>query len=445
MGLLSKFVLQPIRNLFGVSTSEGYKTFTEHSPHFSAWDGNLYEQAKTRAIVERIAIACSKLRPEFVTPEGSGGSIPRVQRLVSSWPNDMMTWPEFLKRVATILFVETVAYVVPQFDERDAGSVIGLWPLKPSYAEVVEFEGEPWFRFHLVTGDVMAFPFYSVAVVTRFQLDSDIFGGGNVPLTPTLRLMDAQRQAEEVALRTGADIRFIGKLSGMVHQKDMEKKRQVFSDSNLSPSNRTGLMIYDQTFEDIRQIDNDPYVADDAAADRIDKALYAYFGINEKILTNSYNSEEWAAFYEGVIEPFALALSTKLTKMLLTPTQVRKGNCIMFSSGYLEYATPDTKVKVVGAMLDRGIYTVNESRDVLQLPRIFGGDVRMIRGEYYMIDDNNNIIAESGGRSSHDVNNGWHDDLDDIDEPDDHDDTDDVTRALRAQASRLIGRRVGNP
>ena len=127
--------------------------------------------------------------------------------------------------------------------------------------------------------------------------------------------------------------------------------------------------------------------------------------------------------------------------MLLTPTQVRKGNHIMFSAGYLEYATPDSKLKVVTNGMDRGIYTVNEGREVFNLPSIVGGDVRMIRGEYYMIDDENNIVAESGGHGDHSVNDEP-DDLSDLDEPDSGVEVDEVTRALSRMTARMIERRL---
>ena len=400
MGLISRFV-SSVRGLFDRRSDQAYGTFTEHAPAFSVMDRNLYAHAQTRAIVERIAVACSKLRPEFVKPDGSEGSLPRVQRIFDSRPNDMMSWPDLLRRLATITYVDTTAYVVPEYDAKD-GSVIGLWPMKPAYTELVEYEGEPWLRFHLETGDVMAYGFYDVAILTRFQLDSDVFGGGNQPLTPTLRLMDAQRQAEQLALQTGADIRFIGKLSGMVHERDMEKKRDRFSASNLGPSNKSALMVYDQTWEDIHQLEPQHFTIDPDEMERIDKALYTYFGINEKVLTSDFDEHVWNAFYENVVEPFGIMLGQRLTMMLLTPTQMRKGNHVMFSSGYLEYASVDSKIKVANLFMTAGIATVNEVRDIFQLPRIPGGDVRMVRGEYYVLDLDNNIIAESGGRTDHD-------------------------------------------
>lgn len=447
MGLADRLIPQSLKGAFSKPTEQravqGFKTFTEYTPTFSSFNGSIYEKDQTRAIIECIATSCSKLKPEFVTPEGSAGSLPRVQRLVTSWPNDMQTWDEFLKLVVSRLLVDTTAYIVPGYDERDHG-VVALYSMKPSYAEVIEYDGEPWIRFHLPVGEPQAFPFYDVAILTRFQMESDIFGGGNRPLTPTLRLMDAQRQAEEIALQTGADIRFIGKLTTITHEDDVRKKRDRFAESNLSSANKSGLMLYDSTIEDLKQVQSQHYTIDPEEMERIDKSLYAYFTINEKILNGSYTEQEWAAFYESCIEPKAIMIGNAITKMLLTPTQVRKGNRFMLSSSYLEYATPESKLKVVSAMLDRGVYTFNQALDVFQLPHVPGGDVRMIRGEYYLIDKDNNIIAESGGRTDHETNyvdddDGEGDDvLDDAGDLDGEDEIEKLSRELAKLAQRSL-------
>ena len=438
LGLLEKIIPASLRPKPAAQpVMQGYKTFTEYSPAFTSWDGSMYEHLQTRAIVECIATWCSKGKPEFVTPDGSKGSIPRVQRLFETWPNDLMDWPTFIRRVITLYLVETTAYIVPGYDPRD-GSINSLWPMKPSYVEVVEYEGEPWMRFHLINGDVQAFPYYDVGILTRFQLDSDIFGGGNTPLTPTLRLMDAQRQAEEIALKTGADIRFVGKLSGMVHEKDMERKRNRFSESNLGPNNKSGLLIYDQTFENISQIKNENFTIDPEEMERIDKALYSYFGINEHILHNCFTEAEGESFYEGCIESKFVMLGNVITKMLLTRTQVIKGNRVMFSSGYLEYASTGSKVKVATLFTTAGVGTRAEVRDIFNLPTTPDDDVYMVRGEYYVMDMQNRIIAESGGKTQHETTV---DDLSDLDEPE-PDETDELSRALGKRLSEMIERRL---
>ena len=375
MGFLSKFFPQTPRQDLSRYQS-GYKTFTEWQPAFNTWSGSLYEQALTRACVERYATACSKLKPEVL---GSDNCKPSVRKLFETWPNDSMSWPTFLKRVATLLETDTTAYVIPS---EENGRITGLHPMKPDYAEVCEYHGRPWMIFHLATGDVLPIEFEKVAILTKFQYQSDVFGGGNGALDATLTLMDAQRQAEELALKNGARIRFIGKVTGLVKEGDLEKKRDRFATMNLSHQNSSGLLVYDNTFDSVKQVDERQYTIDTDEMERIDKSVYSYFGINERILTNQFTEEEWGAYYESKVEPFAIMLSEALTKVLYTAVERRHGNYVMFSSNRLEYASNASKRNMVRDMVDRGVMNINEAREVLQLPPIEGGDVFFARGEY---------------------------------------------------------------
>ena len=54
----------------------------------------------------------------------------------------------------------------------------------------------------------------------------------------------------------------------------------------------------------------------------------------------------------------------------------------MFSANRLEYAAASSKRNINKDMCDRGIMTLNEAREILQLPPIDGGDVFILRGEY---------------------------------------------------------------
>lgn len=396
MGLLSEYFPQVAQHQLAPigPLQSRYTTFTESAPTFAAWDGSLYDHPLTRAAIERFAVACSKLKPEFV---GSASCKPNVRKLFDNWPNDLMTWPAFLARAATIYEMDTTVFIVPALDRNL--NTVALFPVKPSYTEICEYEGEPWCIFHMMTGDVMAIEYRRCAVVTKFQYLSDFFGSGNDLMNPTLRLLDAQNQAEQQAVLNGARIRFIGKVTGMTHGDDLNKKREKFYVDNLSAQNYTGLMLYDNTFEDIKQIDENRFIIDEDEMERVSKQIYAYFGINEKILTNSYDEDGWGAWYEGKVEPFAIALSEAITKANFTDRE-RKNNWVMFSSSRLQYASNNTKLRVIQGLGSMGYLSVNEGRSIMQLPPIDGGASRPMRGEYYLIDENNNVIAESGGHTN---------------------------------------------
>lgn len=405
MGVLSRFFPKRESELQPVQPAH-YTTFTEPAPSFSAWSGSLYDHPMTRAAIERFAAACSKAKPEFV---GKQYCKPLVRKLFKTWPNDLMTWPTFLSKAATIYEMDTTVFIVPGLD-RDLNTV-ALFPLKPAYTDVVDLDGEPWFVFHLLSGEVMAIEVARVAVVSKFQYLSDFFGEGNDVMNPTLALMDAQRQAELNAIKNGARIRFLGRVNGMTHGDDLKRKRDAFYVDNLSSANRTGLMLYDNTFSDIQQIDEQRFIIDEEEMERVTKPIFYYFGINEAVLTNQFSEDEWSAWYEGRVEQFLVALSEGLTKALFTTQEVLRGNSVTFSSSRLQYASNKTKLELIRQLGGMGVLTINECREIMQLPPMEGGDARIVRGEYYLIDAENNVIAESGGHGGG-HGTGWYGDGD---------------------------------
>lgn len=391
MGLLDKWFPRHVKAEEKTATATNFKTITEYAPAFTTWNGRIYEKALVRASIEKASVLASKLKPEVL-----GDTSPRIRRALDVAPNQYMSWPKMIGRIMTILLNDNTAAVVPAFDER--GEITGIYPLKFDSANVVDYAGEPWVRFYLDSGDTMAIELRNVCLLTRFQYESDFFGTANTALVPTLQLMDYQDQAQAQAIKNGAKIQFIGAVSSMVRPEDIEAKRNEFSDRNLSEKNKTGLMIYDQTFESVKQVEPMSYTVTSDEMARIQSNVFYYFGTNEAILTSDYSEEQFGAFYESQIEPFAVQLGEGLTQMLWTPTQRRHGNRVMFSANRLEYASNASKRNMIRDMLDRRVMTINEAREILQLPPVEGGDVFVERGEYVTFDLSGNVVTQTGGK-----------------------------------------------
>ena len=62
------------------------------------------------------------------------------------------------------------------------------------------------------------------------------------------------------------------------------------------------------------------------------------------------------------------------------------------------------KLNVSAQMVDRGIMSINEAREIWNLPSIKGGDIHVIRGEYYNSSDktNNKVINTEGDKTGND-------------------------------------------
>jgi hypothetical protein len=61
------------------------------------------------------------------------------------------------------------------------------------------------------------------------------------------------------------------------------------------------------------------------------------------------------------------------------------------------------KLDVSNGLLDRGIMSINDVREIWNLPPVEGGDVRIIRGEYYNADEKVSDGMVVGGQEG--VNN----------------------------------------
>lgn len=371
-----------------LSAARGWRTFTELNPTFTPYGGHVYEQELTRAVIERFATACSKLKPEY------RGSDRLARRFVEGFPNPYQTWPQFLMRAAALFDADGTLCVLPIL-ANDGETVTGAFPLKYECAEVVEVGGEPWARFYMATGDVACMELRKVAIVNKFQVSSDVFGEPNC-IDSTLQLIAAQDQAQANAIKNCSKVRFIGSMNGMVREEDLKAKRARFMEDNFGPDNAGGLMLYDSTFADVRQVEPTSYVISSEEMQRIQDNVFNYFGSNALIVQNNYTEDSWGAWYEGKVEPFAVQLGDALTRMWFTARRAAN-NCFTFSSNRLEYASNASKRNMVRDMLDRGVFSLNEAREVLQLPPVEGGDVRVIRGEYANADAVSSAVGGTGG------------------------------------------------
>ena len=104
--------------------------------------------------------------------------------------------------------------------------------------------------------------------------------------------------------------------------------------------------------------------------------------MNEAILTSNYNSQQFQAFYESVLEPILTQMSQAFTNACFTKREQELGNRILFSSSALIYASTAEKVQLVNATREIGLMTTNEQRELFGLPPVEDGDERVLSLNY---------------------------------------------------------------
>lgn len=383
MGLFEKIFKKP-----SLKQIQGYfKMLNGYTPIFTTYDGGVYEMELTRAAIHAIATQCSKLKPEI-----KGNAYKELHKRLQFKPNSFMDTSKFLYRLATILHVQNTAFIVPIMDETGE-YITGYYPILPSMCEVVEYNGEPWLRYTFSTGQKAAIEFNRVGIMTMFQYKNDFFGENNNALYPTMQLIHTQNQGIIEGVKNSANIRFMARLANIFKDEDIRKERKRFTEENLSTDNNSGVLMFDNKYADVKQIISKPFIVDSAQMELIKNNVFNYFGVNEKILQNNFNEDEWNAFYEGKIEPFAIQLSLVMSNMTFTEREIAFGNHIIFSANRLQYASNKSKLDIVVQLFDRGILTRNEGREIFNMAPIENGDKYYIRKEYAEV----NHLAEAQG------------------------------------------------
>lgn len=366
-----------------------FETLTAYEPAFTSWGGAIYESEIVRAAIDARARHISKLKVETI-----GTANPSLQSKLALGPSQFQTWSQFLYRVSTILDVTNNCFIVPVLDERLITT--GIYPVLPEHCELREFDGEIWLRYQFAKGQYAAVEFSKCAVLTKHQYKSDFFGSTNRALKETMQLIHIQNQGIEEGVKNAATFRFMATLNNFSSAADLQKERERFTETNLSTKSESGgFLLFPNTYKDIKQIDVKPYSVDSTQMQQIRENVFNYFGVNEGVLQNKSKAEELEGFFDGAIEPFAIQLSEALTKMLFTERERAQGTHLIANANRLQYMSTTQKVAMARELLDRGVMTTNEARELFNYPLVDNGDVRFIRGEYQDADGKVEEITET--------------------------------------------------
>ena len=360
---------------------EYFRLLNGYTPHFTNYGGSVYESELIRAVINTRATHISKLRVEV-----QGAAKPALQNKLKHGPNQFQTWSQFLYRLSTILDVHNTAFICPVYDEY--GEPSGIYAPLPTKCEIMQFDGVPYLRYQFNHGNRAAIELDNCGIMTRFQYSNDFFGETNAALYPTMDLIHIQNQGIKEGVKSAASYRFMAQLSNFAKASDLANERKRFTEENFSSeAEGGGLLLFPNTYSNIKQVDVKPWVVDAEQMKVIRDGVFDYFGMNEDVLQGKAYGDKWTAYYETGIEPFAIQFSEVGTKMLFTFREQSQGNKITATANRLQYLSNAEKLNVSSQMLDRGIMSINDVRDIWNLPPVDGGDIRIIRGEYWNADE----------------------------------------------------------
>lgn len=364
-----------------INAQNYFKLLTPYAPVWTSWSGCIYESELVRSAIDARARHISKLKVEI-----HGAAKPKLQARLRLQPNTLQTWSQFLYRTSTILDVCNTCLLIPTLGEY--GETTGFLPVLPTRCELINYKDELWLRYQFSNGQMGAMEWNRCIVLTKHQYKNDFFGDSNSALNETMKLIHIQNQGVEEAVKNSSNFRFIAQMSNFSKAEDLKNERMRFVEQNLkSGDDNGGLLLFPNTYKDIRQVTSQAYTVDPKQLELIKTNVQDYFGVSEDVLQNKAYGDAWSAFYEGAVEPFAIQFSEAMTKAMFTERERAQGSYLMATSNRLQYLSNQDKLNVSAQMADRGIMTRNEIREIWNLPPIEGGDLATIRGEYYFVDE----------------------------------------------------------
>lgn len=343
------------------------------NPVFTDIGNNIYESNIARECINTIATHASKMLPKHIQKENGITKQYKgeINYLLSVQPNPIMTTYDFLYKVTSILYSSNNVFIFINKDNK--GMITGFYPLHPDNCTLYEKAGKIYISFQFVDGNSYYTLYDEVIHLRRFFNKHDIYGDDNDVLKGAIETANTATEGIRNAIRTSTSLKGIIKYqNAMLKSKDIKESRDQFVEDFIkNMGDGSGIAGLDAK-ADFKELNLKPLTLDKDQLNFVNYNIFDYFGISENIVRSKFDDIEWNAFYESVIEPLAIQMSNAFTIKIFGKDSIKKGHQIAFDVNRIKYAKTETKINLLEKTAILGLYTIDEAREILDLPAIGG-------------------------------------------------------------------------
>lgn len=342
-----------------------------YKAQFTTLNANTYDSKVARECIDRIATHCAKLIPKHIKDNVSNNIKGNINFLLQNQPNQIMTKFDFIYKTISMLYTDSNAFVFISRDER--GFINGFYPvLALDYNLLQDATGNIYLQFQFVNGEKYILPYLELIHLRLFYNKHDIFGTSNKVLKTDIDTAHTASEGIKNAIKTSNNLKGILKFTNaMLKEKDIKASKDAFVNDFLNLENESGIAAVDGKAE-FQEVNMKPITLDKEQLEQVNYNIFDYFGISEKIVRNNFNSVEWNAFFEGVIEPRAIQLSDAFTNKIFSMKARKEGHKIVFTTNRLQYASLDQKINLIKVAGSYGLLTKDDGREILDMPPLGG-------------------------------------------------------------------------
>ena len=374
------------RSLFGMIfgtkkqtkiTETQLQMLSNYNSQFTTLSNNTYDSKVARQCIDRIATHCAKLIPKHIKDNISNQIKGDINFLLQNEPNPIMSTFDFIYRTISMLYTDSNAFVYIAKDKN--GMITGFYPvLALNYDLLQDKTGNIYFQFKFVNGQVYTLPYIELIHLRLFYNQHDIFGTNNKILQTDLETAHTASEGIKNAIKTSNNLKGILKFTNsMLKEKDIKASKDAFVKDFLNLENESGIAAVDGKAE-FKEVNLKPITLDKEQLEQVNYNIFDYFGISEKIVRNNFNSVEWNAFFEGVIEPRAIQMSNAFTNKIFSYKARKEGHKIVFTANRLQYASLDSKINLIKVAGAYGLLTKDDGREILDMAPLGGEEGKKI-------------------------------------------------------------------
>ena len=362
---------------------------------FTTISSNIYDSKVSRQCIDRIATHCAKLIPKHIQGSIGNNIKGEINFLLQNEPNPIMNTYDFIYRTISMLYTDSNAFVYIAKDKQ--GFITGFYPvLALNYSLLQDQSNKMYLQFNFVNGKTYTLPYLELIHLRLFYNKNDIFGTNNKVLFTDLESAHTASEGIKNAIKTSNNLKGIIKYDAVLKEKDIKASKDAFVRDFLSLENESGIAALDGK-GDFKEINLKPITLDKEQLERVNYNIFDYFGISEKIVNNSYNSAEWNAFFEGVIEPRAIQMSGAFTNKIFSYQARKDGHKIIFTANRLQYASLDSKINLIKVAGAYGLLTKDDGREILDMAPLGGEEGKKILQSLNNIDSSIANDYQGGG------------------------------------------------
>lgn len=346
------------------------KLLSGYNATYTSISDEVEENIIAKECIHTIATHCAKMMPKHYQQNGDIKNHIQgvINYIISIKPNTFMTTYDFIYKIVSLLLAQNNEYIYIDIDNN--GNLQGLYPLNPLFCTLVENNNEIWLKFQFLDGNVYYIKYDRIIHLRNFYVRHDFYGESNETLKGALETQTVADDGIKNAIKISASLRGVIKASqAMLKDKDIEKMKNEFVESLLSSTDGIGGL---DARLDFKEINLNPVLLDKEQLSMVNGNIYGYFMISEEIIKSKYSADDWNAFYESVLEPKAIQMGQAFTNAIFSERAIKAGHRIEFSVNRIKYAKTETKINLIKEAGALGLLTVDEGREILDLPAIGG-------------------------------------------------------------------------